>query len=363
MKKVLIITDSLEGEKTGIGYVSLGLLNKLKEVVPEKIIEFDRTKTPLFNILVWPLKKIFKFELVRIWFNLLPFILRNTNVEYILNLSTHPHYIPFKQKEIILVHDIIPITFPQYLKHKYFSFSRLFFERSIRNARKIVTVSKYSKQEIINQFKINPKKIFTLFVPYFQSKKYFAEKKPIIIGMYKYILNLNTIEPRKNIIGLIKAYELLRNNHSVNYKLVIAGKLGWKYLSILSTIKKSKYVDDIILTGYVSDEEKKYLFTHASVFVFVPFVEGFGLPVFEALVYGCPSVVSNTPCLPEVAGKAVSYVNPHNTQEIASAIYRIIIDNKYRSKLVRLSKKRAMYYTKTSLINRKIRQLLSFLSL
>lgn len=362
--KILIITDSIEGNKTGIGYYSLGLINALKNIYKERIFFFNRSDTPLFNFVITPLKLLFKFELVRVWFNILPLIFKNrSDIGYIINLSAHPHYFPFSQKEIFVVHDIIHVDYPQYLNHRYLSFSRLFFEKTLKEANKIITVSEYSKKRIIERFNIPETNIFTIFLPYFINRTQQREVKPRLLPKGKYLLNLNTIEPRKNILSIVIAYESLRKRGVHTHKLILAGKLGWKYQSLLTYINKSRYKNDIVMLGYVSEQEKKYLYTHADVFIFVPFAEGFGIPAYEALIYKCPAILSGTTSLPEIAGDGAHYVDPNSSNAITNGIIKIISNKMYRKSLIRKGEKYINKYKNNKNMLYKISELKKFLDL
>jgi glycosyltransferase involved in cell wall biosynthesis len=151
----------------------------------------------------------------------------------------------------------------------------------------------------------------------------------------KFILYFGTIEPRKNLVGLIKAYETLRDEYKVNdYKLVIAGSRGWLDKEIYAVAKKSPYTRDIIFTGFVESSDKIYLYNLASLFVYPSFFEGFGFPPLEAMSSGVPVVCSNTSSFPEVAGEAALMIDPYNFSEIAWAMKEVLGDKNLRENLI-----------------------------
>ena len=137
-----------------------------------------------------------------------------------------------------------------------------------------------------------------------------------------YLFFVSTIEPRKNIVTLIKAFEILKEKEeNKTLKLILAGGLGWKYHDVLDAIEKSKYKEDISLTGYISKDEKEYLFKNAKCFVYPSLYEGFGLPILEAMARGTIVVTSNISSIPEVGGEAAFYLNDvHNENELANLI-------------------------------------------
>ncbi|MFH1388123.1 MAG: glycosyltransferase family 1 protein, partial [Patescibacteria group bacterium] len=158
----------------------------------------------------------------------------------------------------------------------------------------------------------------------------------------KFILYFGTIEPRKNLIGLIKAFELLKDK---NIKLVIAGTKGWLYQDIFKTASQSKRKKDIIFTGFVKEEDKPYLYNLAQSFVYPSFFEGFGFPPLEAMACGIPTIVSANSSLPEVVGDAALMVNPKNIDELAQAMETVSNDNKVRDQLIKKGLKQALRFS------------------
>jgi len=148
----------------------------------------------------------------------------------------------------------------------------------------------------------------------------------------KFILYFGTIEPRKNLIGLIKAFELLKDK---SIKLVIAGTKGWLYQDIFKIASQSKRKKDIIFTGFVKEEDKPYLYNLAQSFVYPSFFEGFGFPPLEAMACGIPTIVSANSSLPEVVGDAALMVNPKNIDELAWAMEESLVNNQLRERLIK----------------------------
>ena len=137
----------------------------------------------------------------------------------------------------------------------------------------------------------------------------------------KYIFSVGTIEPRKNIEGLIQAFTILKqNSHMQEVKLLVAGAKGWLDSSVGEVWSNSTAKDDIVFLGYVSDLELNALMQRAKIFVLPSFVEGFGIPALEAMTVGTPIVCSNTSSLPEVCGEFAFYCDPLSPQSIADAL-------------------------------------------
>ena len=151
---------------------------------------------------------------------------------------------------------------------------------------------------------------------------------------YKFILYFGTIEPRKNIISVIKAFDGFRQrNKNLDYHLVIAGARGWKGEEIYKAVSEAQYTKSIKIIADVPEDEKEIFYTLASVFVYPSFFEGFGFPPLEALTCGVPVIASNTTSLPEVVGKNAIMINPTRPDEIAEAL-TVITTNKRVQKIL-----------------------------
>ncbi len=169
----------------------------------------------------------------------------------------------------------------------------------------------------------------------------------------KFILYLGTLEPRKNIEGIISAYDVLRRKNNLpaqageldEVKLIIAGGRGWKSKNILKQWQSSDYKDDIIFLGYVESEDKIYLYNLASVFVYPSFYEGFGYPPLEAMACGLPVITSFSSSLPEVVGEAAIMIDPYNINQIAEAIRQVLTDYELRDGLIKKGLERAKQFS------------------
>ncbi|MDD5490119.1 MAG: glycosyltransferase family 1 protein, partial [Candidatus Moranbacteria bacterium] len=150
----------------------------------------------------------------------------------------------------------------------------------------------------------------------------------------RYLLFVGRLEERKNIIGIVRAFEILKDKYSLPHKLVLAGKFGYGGGEIRNKIEKSRYKDDIVLPGYIADEEKFELMKKAEAFLFPTFYEGFGLPILEAQSVGTPVITSNISSMPEVAGNGAVLVDPEDANAIAEAVHRIISDESYKNDII-----------------------------
>jgi len=236
------------------------------------------------------------------------------------------------QKRMLTVHDLSFIHYPEFFgwKEKFWHW-RQNFDKQIKTAGLIIAVSDFTKKDIVETLKIADEKVVRIYAginPFYQPKKFSSALKP-------FIFYLGTIEPRKNIIGIIKAFNLLKTIPQFkDLELVIAGDKGWLYDKVLKEAETSPYSSAIKFLGRVSEEKAKELYNTASVFVYPSFYEGFGFPPLEAQACGLPVVTSNKTSFPEVLGKSAVLVDPYNVSEIASAVEAILTNSVFRQSLV-----------------------------
>ncbi|MFA6514420.1 MAG: glycosyltransferase family 1 protein [Patescibacteria group bacterium] len=267
-----------------------------------------------------------------------------------------PHFnflnVSHKTKLIVTVHDLSFLRYPEFFsKRKNFWHKALRIKKLLNRADRIVAVSENTKHDLMELLSIPAEKIKVIYsgnncqeiITPQEKITDFLEKKNLKNG---FILSVGNIEPRKNISGLISAYNKLRNKYpEIKNQLVLAGAKGWKYKKVFSDWAKSPYKEDIKFLGYISIQEKEMLYSSAAVFVYPSFYEGFGFPPLEAMVFGLPVVSSNVSSLPEVLGKAALLINPFKPEDIAEAIKLILTDANIRTDLIEAGKVRAAMFT------------------
>ncbi len=232
------------------------------------------------------------------------------------------HYAPwFTDVPCILsIMDLSYLRYPELFRIKDYLQLKYMGSISIKRAKKILTISEFSKKEIIEHYKY-PKDDIVVTYPGFKSnlKSQISKLQPKTRKLTdeRYILFVGTIQPRKNIVRLIEAFEKLDDNKT---KLVMVGKKGWLFEPILERIKRSPKILSIIYRNFVDNTELTALYANAACFCLPSLYEGFGITVVEALSFGCPVVISNSSSLPEVAGNAGIYVNPLDTSDIARGL-------------------------------------------
>lgn len=252
------------------------------------------------------------------------------------------HYAPRIKvcKTAISIMDLSYIRFPEMFTRKDLWQLRNWTAYSVKNADIIFTISKFSKKEIMDYYKLNSEKIVVTYPGYDKDKYQITnikdqKEKLKIKNNYlindDYILFVGTLQPRKNIVRLLEAFNsaMEQLNNKV-MQLVIIGKKGWLYEEVFQKVKELNLGKRIIFTDYVSDEDLPDLYRGAKCFVLPSLYEGFGLPVLEAMASGCPVIVSNISSLPEVVGKAGIMIDPFDSNDIARGILEILKMNDTR---------------------------------
>lgn len=229
----------------------------------------------------------------------------------------------FYKKQIITLHDVAVYKNSQWFSKSFELLYKIMTPLIVKTALKVVTVSNYSKQEIIKYLGISPAKIEVVgnSVSHLKITDFQNQSNPY----GNYILCVGSLEPRKNITNLIDAF--LLSSIPKDYKLVIVGGKN----KLFNTLKLDQRIDAddesrIVFTGYVTDEELSVLYGNAKVFFYPSLYEGFGIPPLEAMLHHCPVIVSNTSSLPEVCGDAALYVNPYDVSDMALQLTQLISD-------------------------------------
>jgi len=373
-----------KGTRTGIEEYVLNVLSFLLTTKQSKNIKYKLFYNGFKKVkLDYPWLSFSNVELKKskIPNRILDFCMKAFNwpkIDKILNgvdIFFSPHFLPIALsktcKRIITFHDLSFKHHPQFFSKSRKLWHFLTFPKSqAQKANKIIADSQSTKEDLIKIYKINPEKIKVIYLGISNNFKPSKNNSKLKKIKQKYnlpnnfILYFGTIEPRKNLKGLIKAFDNLKQkfihsdlqttwegfegvvtgkkkNMFNDLKLVIAGAKGWLYKDIFEKIKNSKSKNDIIFTGFIEDKDKPYLYNLAKVFVYPSFFEGFGFPPLEAMASGVPTIVSNTSSLPEVVGDGAIKIDPCKIEELTYVIRKVLEDNELRNDLIKKGVKQA----------------------
>jgi len=359
--------------KTGTEWYSWHLIEEFKKIISPDDKVFLYTNTPLKGdlgkcpenftekILRWPPKYL--WTQLRLWWEL---FLNPPDV-----LFVPAHTIPFlpiprRCKVVVTVHDVGFRHFPDLYKPIQVWYHELTMKKIKKRADVILTISQFSKNEIMRYYGIAEERIKISYLGYDQDKynteeKVGGEPRLGVLDKYKitspYLLYVGRLEKKKNIGNIVKSFALIKERFS-DLKLVLAGNSGNQFEAIKEIIKNQKLENEIILPGYVEAQDLPPLIKGAAIFLFPTLYEGFGLPILEAMACGTPVITSDIEPHREVAGGAAALVDPYNPQSLADKIAEILDNPDYRQSLIAGGQKRSAEFSwgKTALATLKILQ-------
>lgn len=335
-----------KGKLEGIGWFTHEMLSRITKNHPEHLFLFlfDRPYADefIFSENVTPLVISPPTRHPVLWYVWFEWMIPRVLKKYHADLFLSPDgYLSLSSdvKQLAVIHDINFAHRPQdlpWLMAKYYNF---FFPKFAKRACRIATVSKYSKTDISQSYGISSDLIDVVYngvneryQPTSEEEKERTRQK--IASGSPYFLSIGSLHPRKNIDGLLRAYDEFRNAGNTEAKLVIAGGELFKTAEIRKTLRSMRFKNEVIFTGRLSDEDLHQLLAAALALTFVSFFEGFGIPVLEAMRTGVPVICSNTSSLPEVGGEAVLFVDPFDGRQITAAMQRIADDENLRVELI-----------------------------
>lgn len=336
--RLLFDANPLVGQKTGVGYYTEGLIKALSEI-PElelsghyfksrgrapalpKANNLNFTSSPwLAGQFIKALRKVH----IRLPWELISG--RRGDVLLFPDFTTWPSL--FRTPKILTVHDLTYIDYPQYVRKRNLKHLRRYVAGDASRANLVLTISRFTKSRLVQEFKLPAEKIIVEPVP---PPKPLTPKSSIRLPK-KFILFIGSVEPRKNVSGLLEAYALLSEELRAEYALVLAGGQGWDSKETIARAKQLQAEGhNIILSGYVDEPTRAALYAQAAVVAVPSFYEGFGMPILEAMSYGVPVIASNLPVFKEVAGSDGLYFDPDSAKAIKDALQKILTDNNLRS--------------------------------
>ena len=323
-------------QRTGVEEYSYQVIKELRERLRgQRVILYLRSQQTIdFSLPAnWQIKKI---HCPRLW----------TQVGLSFELFLHPmdvlfvpaHTVPLfhPRKTVVTVHGLEYEIMPE----AYSFFERFYMRLSIKNscrwAKKIISVSKNTKRDLMDLYAVPEEKINLVYEGYEDKAKDLdlsggGESE----NLKPYFLFIGRLEKRKNILGIVEAFDLFKKQTGEAHKLILGGRFGYGGAEIKERIEKSDYKKDIITMGFVADAWKWQLFRNATIFLFPTLYEGFGLPILEAQSVGVPVITSNTSSLPEVANGSAFLVDPLEPKMIADAMIAITQDQKMAKNLIK----------------------------
>ncbi|HCI78589.1 MAG TPA: glycosyltransferase family 1 protein [Ktedonobacter sp.] len=248
-----------------------------------------------------------------------------------------PERLPRSCATVVTLHDLAFMRYPQVLTRSKRLYHRTFTVRSLQRATLLIAVSESTKQDVHELLHLPAERVQVVYpcIPARFSDVVEEEQVHQLKEKYNltdgFLLYLGTIEPRKNISMLIRAYAQLRQTYKIRQKLVVAGGKGWMYESIFAQVQQLGLTSEVFFPGFVSDDEQSVWYHAASVFAYPSLYEGFGFPVAEALACGTPVVTSNVSSLPEAGAGIAVCVNPNNEDELIEALHRTLTDDSLRA--------------------------------
>ena len=266
----------------------------------------------------------------------------------IIFFPNYNHYVtPVGAKVVITIHDLSAFIHPEFfdVKRRLWH-SMLGLRKKLHSADRIVAVSEYTKSDCMRVFGIADEKISVIYPGIHPVGSEFSlDKLRNVRNKYRlpgnFILFVSTLEPRKNILGLIQSFERLETQTH----LVLAGKIGWKYEEIFTAIQNSPKKRFIHYLGYVPESDKSCIMKLAQIVAYPSFYEGFGFVPLEACAVGVPVLACQVTSIPEVVGDAALLVDPYDTNSIAYGLTQLLEDNNLRQRLIEKGKEHVKRFT------------------
>lgn len=308
----------------------------LKSLYPNRVTRVSRYTSPDFGL---------KGHLMRLLWEqtILPFKVKMKKMSLLYSAVSEGILSPYR-KQIITIHDILPMKYPESCPNMkyYFSYS---LPTLLKNSRAVICVSENTKQDIIGYPGVKDKPIYVIYEGFNRQRFYPRENGTVQkqFGLTNYLLYVGDLRPYKNLERSLEAFARLNLRE---FKFVIGGKKDPRfYPRVKKKVDELFLKDQVVFLDYVREENLPYLYSEAVAFVFPSLYEGFGLPPLEAMACGCPVIVSNAASLPEVCGDAAYYVNPYDVQSISKGIYEVLVDDKLRQNLREKGLERAKLFS------------------
>lgn len=347
--KIGIFTGDHTKNETGIGNYILNLVNQFK-LFPDELSIIRHPKGYDYSIKNQIIPYTISSAGMMVWSCAVAaqkYLISDLDIVHSPTLALFP--IKPHDNYVLTVHDIIFKKFPQFLPKGTVRHTNLFFNRNLTLADKIIADSESTKNDLVLEYKVPIDKITVIPVAADQIYHKLPEREILKIKekytlFNPFILYVGTIEPRKNITLILKAFAHCQK-FLPEYNLVIAGKKGWYYNEIYHTLSQLHIHEKVIFLGYIPLEDLPGLYNAADLFVYPSLYEGFGIPPLEAMQCGTPVITSNTSSLPEVMGDNGVMINPYKFEDLCDAIKKILLDSKFREFQIQYGHERARQFS------------------
>ena len=351
----------LSGKLEGIGIYTQEIFKRVVQLMPEHefFFLFDRAYSSAFifekNVTPIVVHPPARHPFLWYWWfeKSIPKVLQENNIDVFISPDGFAS-LNTSVPQIITIHDLGFEHFPEHVPFLVRKFYRYFTPKYCEKATKILAVSAYTKQDIISTYNIETKKIevvYNGFDTHLASLKggtqpVQAERLVPFRGFRgePYFIFVGAVHPRKNVLGLLKAFEQFKTSYSHAHQLVIVGRKAWMNKELEDFYAQMQFKKEVIWIEKIERADLIQLMQQSFSLVYPSLFEGFGIPIIEAMSLGIPVICSNVSAMPEVAGNAALFVQPDNTIEIATAMNELIINDVLRNDLIAKGKIRATHF-------------------
>jgi glycosyltransferase involved in cell wall biosynthesis len=344
----------LKGKLEGIGIYTQEIFKRVVQLMPEHqfYFLFDRAYDSEFifakNVTPIVVSPPARHPFLWYWWfeKSIPKVLKEHQIDLFISPDGYAS-LRTNVPQIVTIHDL---AFEHYKAHTPFlvyQYYKHFVPKFCEKASKILAVSAFTKQDIIERYGIEENKIDVVYNGFNNSKQStVSSMQSKTLTAYNllnttYFIFIGAVHPRKNVLGLLKAFEGFKSTYTHTHKLVIIGRKAWMNAELEDFYQHMNFKKDVVWIEKIERSDLLQILEHAFALVYPSFFEGFGIPIIEAMSFGVPVISSNASCLPEVVGNAAILVNPNDTNEIVNAMNELIENETLRNQLITKGKIRA----------------------
>lgn len=340
----------IEGKLEGIGIYTQEILKRVVQLLPQHEFYFLFDRKPaadfIFSENVKPIVVSPQARHPFLWYwwfeKSIPAVLKKNQIDVFFSTDGYGS-LSTTVPQIITQHDLAFEHFPEqvpFLVQKYY---RYFVPRYCKKAAKLLAVSNFTKKDIVTQYSISPEKIEVVYNGFNHSEYQASIIKTA--NQSPYFIFIGAVHPRKNVLGLLKAFEEFKSTYQLPHQLKIIGRKAWMNNELDGYLNQMQFKSTVEWYPSTTRNELLDYLKNAQALVYPSFFEGFGIPVLEAMSLGVPVITSNLSSLPEVAGDAALLINPYESTEIVNAMYLLATDQKIRMNCIEKGKERASAFS------------------